>query len=173
MLQNPFEFGFGYDGNAMACTLRRAARWSVGHLLSRDRSLSAAESGPDLPMVSIRRLSLVVFILLVMLTAGTAPVSAQEENPICTDDSNTLAGMIEGFIQITTALGVMGLLIVWQADSLMEMVMIGREQKASIRNHKRTALKSAGVLVCLGPLFTVAGTTMNLPIANCVDLIPF
>ncbi|MFD1514098.1 hypothetical protein [Halomarina rubra] len=101
------------------------------------------------------------------------PVSAQESNPICSDESDTLASMVEGFIQITTALGVMGLLIVWQADSLMQMIAVGREQKASLRDHKRTAIKSAAILVCLGPLFTVAGTTMGLPIASCVDLIPF
>jgi len=29
--------------------------------------------------------------------------------------------MIEGFFQLTTALGIVGLAIVWQADSLIEM----------------------------------------------------
>lgn len=81
--------------------------------------------------------------------------------------------MIEGFVQITTALGVMGLLVVWQADSLMEMFTLSREQKAQIKQHKRGAMRSAGTLVVLGPLFTVASSAMGLPIASCVDLIPF
>jgi hypothetical protein len=114
---------------------------------------------------------------------ATAPVAADEakdssgssgsSNPICDDSSNTLADMIEGFVQITTALGVMGLLVVWQADSLMEMFTLSREQKAQIKQHKRGALRSAGTLVVLGPLFTVASSAMGLPIASCVNLIPF
>nr|WP_276258962.1 hypothetical protein [Haloglomus sp. DT116] len=107
------------------------------------------------------------------------PAAAQDNsgsgatNPICQDSSDTLAQMIEGFIQITTAIGLMGLLVVWQADSLMEMFTLSREQKAKIKEHKRGAMRSAGVLVVLGPLFSVAGSTMGLPIAQCVDLIPF
>lgn len=115
--------------------------------------------------------------LLVVLTLATGllatPAAAQADNPVCEDEAGTLADAIEGFIQITTALGVMGLLVVWQADSLMEMFTMSREQKAALKQHKRSALKSAGILVLLGPLFTVAGSTMNLPIAECVDLIPF
>lgn len=122
---------------------------------------------------TIRRLGQLLVTLCVLLALVSTPVAAQESNPICSDESDTLANMLEGFIQITTALGVMGLLVVWQADSLLEMMTVGREQKASIQGHKRTALKSTVILICLGPLFTVAGTTMGLPIANCVDLIPF
>lgn len=117
-------------------------------------------------------LQLAVFSLL---AAGllVTPAAAQADNPVCEEEAGTLADAIEGFIQVTTALGLMGLLVVWQADSLMEMFTMSREQKASLKQHKRTALKSAGILVLLGPLFTVAGGAMNLPIADCVDLIPF
>jgi len=117
---------------------------------------------------------LVLGVLAVMLFA-VQPALAQSEstNPVCQDDSGTLANMIEGFIQITTGLGIMGLLLVFQADSLAEMFTLNREQKASIKQHKRGAMRSAGVLVVIGPLFTVAGSAMELPIAQCVDLIPF
>jgi len=64
-------------------------------------------------------------------------------------------------------------LVVWQADSLMEMFTLGHEQQASLKRHKRSALKSAVVLVLLGPLFTLMGSSMDLPIADCVNLIPF
>lgn len=120
-----------------------------------------------------RRLGQCLIALCVLLAIVSTPVAAQEGNPLCTDSSDTLANMVEGFIQITTALGVMGLLLVWQADSLVEMFAVGRDEKASLKRHKRSALKSAAILVCLGPLFTVAGATMGLPIASCVDLIPF
>lgn len=124
------------------------------------------------------RLLILTGIGLALLTAS--PVAAQEtnettgsSNPICQEDSDTLTTMIEGFVQLTTGLGIMGLLIVWQADSLMEMFTLRREQKTAIKQHKRGALKSAGILVMLGPLFTIAGSMMGLPIAECVNLIPF
>nr|WP_255197742.1 hypothetical protein [Halorarius litoreus] len=81
--------------------------------------------------------------------------------------------MIEGFVQITTGLGIMGLLVVWQSDALLSMFTFGREQKAKLKEHKRDAMRSAATLVVLGPLFTVGGSAMGLPIAQCVDLIPF
>lgn len=125
-----------------------------------------------------RRLGILTLLCLFALTLVAAqPALAQDDSgtvsPVCQDSSNTLADMIEGFVQITTGLGIMGLLIVWQADSLAEMFTLGREQKASIKRHKRGAMKSAATLVVLGPLFSVAGSAMNLPIAQCVDLMPF
>ena len=115
---------------------------------------------------------LIAVIVGVSLLAAT-PAAAQGTNPICQDESGTLTNMIEGFVQLTTGLGLMGLLVVWQADSLMEMFTLSREQKTALKQHKRGALKSAGVLVLLGPLFTIAGSMMGLPIAECVNLIPF
>jgi len=81
--------------------------------------------------------------------------------------------MIEGFFQLTTALGIAGLVVVWQADSLIEMFMIGTQEKKEIKRHKRSAMKSAVILVVLGPLYTVAGSMMSLPLAQCVDLVPW
>ena len=80
--------------------------------------------------------------------------------------------MIEGFLQITTALGLIGLLVVWQADELADMFTIDPEDKGRLKQHKRGAMRSATILVLLGPLFTVAGGAMDLPIAQCVDLVP-
>lgn len=133
-----------------------------------------------------RRFALLGLLALGGLLVFTGPALAQDgtptatesggaaaANPVCSDSSGTLANMIEGFVQITTALGLMGLLVVWQADSLAEMFALTREQKAAIKRHKRGALKSATVLVVLGPLFTVAASAMGLPVASCVDLIPF
>ena len=98
------------------------------------------------------------------------PVAAQS-NAVCSADN--LPGMIEGFFQLTTALGIVGLAIVWQADSLIEMFTLNPEQKKGLKRHKRSAMKSAVVLVALGPLYTVAGSMMNLPLAQCVDLAPW
>lgn len=123
---------------------------------------------PSIPGFPLRTAVLVTVVILV----ATQPALAQT-NPVCTDESGTLQDMIEGFVQITTALGLMGLLVVWQADLLMEMFTLSREQKRSIKQHKRGAMRSAATLVVLGPLFTVAGSAMDLPLAECVDLVPF
>jgi hypothetical protein len=81
--------------------------------------------------------------------------------------------MIEGFFRLSAGLGIVGLAIVWQADSLAEMFTLNPEQKKGIKRHKRSALKSAVILVALGPLYTVAGGMMGLPLARCVDLVPW
>mgnify|MGYP006977845721 CR=1 FL=1 len=126
-------------------------------------------------MPLLKKLARVGWVILLISMVVTVPAAAQDgaTNPVCADESNTLANMIEGFVQITTGLGIMGLLVVWQADALMEMFTMGREQKAKLKQHKRGAMRSAAVLVVLGPLFTVGSAAMGLPIASCVDLIPF
>jgi len=108
------------------------------------------------------------FILLSLVAVD--PVLAQD-SVVC--EAEGLPDMISGFFQITTALGILGLVVVWQADSLAEMFTMNIEQKKSLKQHKRTAMKSAVILVLLGPLYTVAGSAMNLPLAECVDLVPW
>lgn len=124
----------------------------------------------------VREFLRIVLIASLVIGLATAPVAAQSDsaaNPICADSSGTLPNMVEGFIQITTGLGLMGVLLVWQADSLMGMFAIRPEDKERIKRHKRSAFRSAATLVVLGPLFTITGAAMNLPVAQCVDLIPF
>ena len=125
---------------------------------------------PDRPRRRLAWLALLAIALLAVLAAQ--PAAAQASNPVCAEESGTLVSMIEGFIQITTALGLMGLLVVWQADELASM-FAGRQTTEALKHHKRGAIKSGVVLVLLGPLFTVAARVMGLPIAQCVDLVPF
>ncbi len=80
--------------------------------------------------------------------------------------------MISGFFQLTTGIGIVGLVVVWQANSLTEMFTLSPDQREKIKRHKRTALKSTVTLLLLGPLYTVAGGAMGLPLASCVDLVP-
>jgi hypothetical protein len=115
----------------------------------------------------LRQATVTVAVLAVF---AVQPVFAQS-NAVCSADN--LPSMIEGFFQLTTALGIVGLAVVWQADSLVEMFTITPEQKKGFKRHKRSAMKSAVVLVVLGPLYTVAGSMMGLPLAQCVDLVPW
>lgn len=107
---------------------------------------------------------------LVLTVVAVDPVAAQE-SAVC--EAERLPEMISGFFQLTTAIGLMGLVVVWQADSLIELFTMRREQREGLKRHKRTALRSTVVLLVLGPLYTVAGSVMNLPLAECVDLVPW
>jgi ABC-type enterochelin transport system permease subunit len=80
--------------------------------------------------------------------------------------------LISGFFQLTTGIGLIGAVVVWQANALADLFTLDRDQRESLKRYKRRALKSAVVLVVLGPLYSVAGAMMGLPLATCVDLTP-
>ena len=154
----------------------QAARLLANHPLNSSLSIRISTTFPNSSRIRsylTRFCWLLVLTGLVLSFVAGQPVAAQEANPVCSDESGTLPIMIEGFIQMTTALGLMGLLVVWQADELAEMFTLSSDQKQALKGHKRSAMKSAAVLVLLGPVFTVAGDMMGLPVAQCVDLIPF
>lgn len=130
-----------------------------------DRIESTVDTG--LARRWVRRTALSVVIMSVV---AIQPVLAQSD-PIC--EADNLPGMIEGFFQLTIALGIIGFVIVWQADALLEMFTLDPQAKKSLEQHKTTALKSTVVLLVLGPLYTVAGSIMNLPLADCVNLAPW
>lgn len=111
-----------------------------------------------------------VTVVVVLGIIAVDPALAQDD-VVC--EAEQLPGMISGFFQITTAIGIVGLVVVWQADSLAEMFTMNPEQKKGLKQHKRTALKSAVILLILGPLYTVAGSAMGLPLAECVDFVPW
>jgi len=73
---------------------------------------------------TIPRQAAVIVVLLSLF--AVEPVAAQD-NAVCSADN--LPSMIEGFFQLTTALGIVGLAIVWQADSLIEMFTLQQETK--------------------------------------------
>ena len=119
----------------------------------------------------LSRLSRRSVLTVVLLSLVAVHPAAAQSSAVCGADK--LPGMIEGFFQLTTGLGIVGLAVVWQADSLIEMFTVNPEQKKGLKRHKRSALKSAAILVILGPLYTVAGSMMGLPLAGCVDLVPW
>lgn len=106
-----------------------------------------------------------------VLVVAVSPALAQTTDPICT--ASNFPTMLEGFFQFTTSLGIIGLAVVWQADSLMEVFTFDPDRKRRFEQHKRTALKSTVILLVLGPLYTVAGSIMGLPLASCINLTPW
>jgi hypothetical protein len=109
-------------------------------------------------------------VSVLLSIVAVQPVAAQE-TAVC--NAERLPEMIEGFFQLTTGLGIIGLAIVWQADALIEMFTLDADHKKRLERHKRSAIKSVIVLLALGPLYTVAGSMMGLPLAECVNLVPW
>ena len=130
-----------------------------------------ASNRADNQSTAASRLPKQAALIVVSLSLFAVEPAAAQSNAVCSADN--LPSMIEGFFQLTTALGIVGLAVVWQADSLIEMFTITPEQKKGLKRHKRSAMKSAVVLVALGPLYTVAGSMMGLPLAECVNLAPW
>ena len=139
--------------------------------MSQDQTPLDPERSAENQSLLTSRLSRQIALTVVLLSLFAVQPVAAQDNAVCSADK--LPGMIEGFFQLTTALGIVGLAVVWQADSLIEMFTLNPEQKKGIKRHKRSAMKSAVILVVLGPLYTVAGSIMNLPLAECVDLVPW
>lgn len=109
-----------------------------------------------------------VFVVVLLSLAAVEPALAQ--NAVC--EATGLPQMISGFFQLTTGIGLIGAVVVWQANSLAEMFTLGPDMIHQMKQYKGRALKSALMLVILGPLYSVAGSMMGLPLASCVDLTP-
>lgn len=112
-----------------------------------------------------------VLLTVVVLSIVAVEPAAAQSNPVCEADG--LSEIVSGFFQLTTGIGLIGFVVVWQADSLVEMFTVSPDHRERLKRHKRIALKSTVILLVLGPLFTVAGSTMGLPLAECVDLVPW
>lgn len=110
-----------------------------------------------------------ILTVVVLSLVAVEPALAQT-NPIC--EAGGLSEIISGFFRLTTGIGLIGFIVVWQGDTLLEMFTVSPDHRERLKRHKRVALKSVVVLLVLGPLFTVAGSMMGLPLAECVDLVP-
>jgi hypothetical protein len=139
--------------------------------MPQDRTSIDVKRRPGPALLLDSRLPQRAALTLALLSLFAVSPAAAQTNAVCSADK--LPSMIEGFFQLTTGLGIVGLAIVWQADSLIEMFTLNPEQKKGLKRHKRSAMRSALVLVVLGPLYTVAGSMMGLPLAECVDLVPW
>lgn len=106
--------------------------------------------------------------ILVLSLVAVEPVLAQEA--VC--NATGLPQMISGFFQLTTGIGLIGVVVVWQANSLAEMFTMGPDHREQLKRYRQQALKSGLVLLVLGPLYSVAGSMMGLPLASCIDLTP-
>ncbi|WP_435066088.1 hypothetical protein [Halobaculum sp. EA56] len=110
-------------------------------------------------------------LLTVLVVAVDPALAAESSNAICSTEK--LPKAIEGFFELTTAFGFIGVIVVWQGSSLLEMLTLSPEQKKELRYRKRDAFRSLVVIFALGPVYSIAGPTMGLPLAECIDLVPW
>jgi hypothetical protein len=73
-----------------------------------------------------------VFIVLVLSLFAVEPAAAQT-NAVYSADN--LLSIMEGFFQLTAALGIVGLAVAWQADSLIEMFTVTLDQRKGLKRH--------------------------------------
>ena len=121
----------------------------------------------------------VVLIGALALSLLAAPAAAQEgdsgaSSDLCgTDGMADMTRIVEGAIQLMWALGMMGAVVMYKADTVVEIVARGPEQRKQVKKHKQQIIGSSVVLILLGPFVEVAGAVMNIPIASCVSVIPW
>lgn len=97
-----------------------------------------------------------------------------QSDPFCGSSSTTSLGQtVEGFFQLTAGVGLVGLVAVWQMESLMGVFAMSPEQKRNLKEHKRDAGKAAIMLLAIGPLYMAAQSAMSLPMGDCLGLSPF
>lgn len=122
----------------------------------------------------------VVLIGVLALSLVATPAAAQEDSDggasgdLCESDGMAeLTRIVEGGIQLMFALGMMGAVVMYKADTVVEIVARGPEQRKQVKKHKQQIIGSSMVLILLGPFVEVAGAIMNIPIASCVSVIPW
>ena len=71
----------------------------------------------------------VVLSGLILAVVAVDPVAAQQ-SAVC--EAERLPGMISGFFQLTTAVGLIGLVVVWQADALIELFPMREEGRKAL-----------------------------------------
>lgn len=135
--------------------------------MTSDHDTTAAD-GTDCSLSRTYRQAVLTIVGLSLV--AVEPALAQT-NAVC--EAEGLPDLISGFFQLTTGLGLIGFVTVWQADSLVEMFTLSPDHRERLKRHKRVALKSTLVLLVLGPLYTVAGSMMGIPLADCVNLVPW
>ena len=102
--------------------------------MSQDNTPSeTASNRADNQSTAASRLPKQAALIVVSLSLFAVEPAAAQSNAVCSADN--LPSMIEGFFQLTTALGIVGLAVVWQADSLIEMFTITPEQKKGLKRH--------------------------------------
>jgi hypothetical protein len=110
---------------------------------------------------------------LVLCLLASTPVAAAENASSFLCEAEKLPAMIEAVFRLTTVAGVIGLITVWQGSAFLEVFTLSPEQKLALKNHRRKAFKSTLILVSIGPLFSVVGPSIGLPLASCINLVPW
>lgn len=117
--------------------------------------------------VAIPLLALIAFVAIAPATAAAAdpvPLQSSSTDDICSTD---IPSYLSTFMELTTILGLVGLVAVWQMDTLAELLTMNPRQKRNLKQHKRSSAKSGVVLLVLGPVFSVFIRMMDVGLGSC------
>jgi hypothetical protein len=109
-----------------------------------------------------------VLVVGFVLVAFNTPVAAQTNTTAICQQSG-LENAINGFLSLTTGVGLIGALGMYKFNVLVEILAMNPEQKKQLKRKKNDIKKGVILLVGSGPLFGLAGSLMGLPIASCVN----
>lgn len=83
---------------------------------------------------------------------------------------SNLGSIVETFVRFTFGAGLLGAFVVWQGTALGNMLSLDRSQKRKLKKYRGSATKSFGVLVLIGPLFTVITSVLGVGAVGCISL---
>lgn len=112
--------------------------------------------------------------LALLLTVATLPVAAagSGDNPIC----NT--GMIPGLMNVGIQLSIWGagggMFLTYVGTNALESVpFISQEQREALKSARGTAIRRGLLVFLAGPVFTLIANAADIPLAECIEFVPF
>lgn len=114
------------------------------------------------------------------IAAGSTYQSSGSSSIVCDGNpdngdsgADKIHDMIEGAIRLMTGLGVVGFIAAYQANRLVDILPLRPDQQKKLKQQRRKMMGAAGSVLMIGPMYEIGAQAMNLPIPQCITLIPW
>lgn len=112
--------------------------------------------------------------VVLLLTIATIPVAATgpSDNPVC--NTGMIPSLMNTGIQLSIwgAGGVMFLTYVG-TNALESIPFISQEQREMLKSARGTAIRRGFLVFLAGPVFTLFANAADIPLASCINFVPF
>lgn len=111
--------------------------------------------------------------LTALVLVAADPTAAQNICENASGSTNRIGNIVNGFFQLTTALGLVGVVLLWQGDALANLFTLSPKQKRGLKRRKSSAMKGALVLLLLGPMIFALDQVIpggGLPLGGCANV---
>lgn len=126
-------------------------------------------------------------VLLSILLAGVAGVTAAEPNPtilqaendeegfMCDgpENPNFLGDILESILTFVTVSAVPVFVILYQLDGIVEFFAMGADTKAKIKKHQRNMWIGAAKVFLAPAILSVIASTLGIGIPECITIMPW